>query len=96
MIMATLTGGVDPLFGVNNHIFGLAEDDIIFGDPLLQGTFRPAPDPSLGGVLTAGKGGNDHIDALSGGDYVVGDAGAMAGTTRGGNDHLLGGAGGTS
>ena len=91
--MAILIGGIDPLLGRNNHIVGLAEDDIIFGDPFLQGTFQPVPDPNLGGVLSAGKGGNDHIDAGGGGDYVVGDAGAMAGTARGGSDHLVGGEG---
>ena len=73
-------------------IFGLLEDDTIFGDPFTEGNFNGFP--GNGAILSSGRGGNDRIDGGDGTDYVIGDAAVITGTGRGGNDHLIGGPGG--
>jgi hypothetical protein len=108
--MAILIGGVEPLLGLNNRIAGTADPDLIFGDPYTTGVasvFAGLPGfediLEVGGALSSGRGGNDHITSLGGFDevnflldIVFGDAFEINGTGRGGNDHIVGGEGGAS
>ena len=90
--MATLIGGFTPGYlEVNNQIIGTVDADNIFGDPYTEGNFEGLTEP--GGVLSSGRGGNDHLDGAGGSDTIVGDAGQINGTGRGGNDIIDGGDG---
>jgi Ca2+-binding RTX toxin-like protein len=96
--MANLIGGIEPYLGKNNQIAGTDDGDIVFGDPHTGTTlnrslldFRGVPE--VGGVLSSGKGGNDHLDGGMGDDILFGDAWEVGGSARGGNDHLDGGNG---
>ncbi len=89
--MADLIGGVAPYLGTNNLIVGTADTDNIFGDPYTTGNYEGLPE--IGGVLSSGRGGNDRLEGLGGGDIIVGDAGLMDGTATGGNDFIDGGDG---
>ena len=106
--MANLIGGIAPLLGLNNQISGTADPDFILGDPYTAGAasyFAGVPGfediPEIGGTLSSGRGGNDHIASLGGfddvnflTDVVYGDAFEINGTGRGGNDRIVGGEGG--
>ena len=83
--MANLIGGIAPYRGKNNLIIGTASADFIFGDPYTTGNFLGVPE--IGGPLATGRGGNDLLIGLGGGeDWLFGDAWVINGEGRGGND----------
>lgn len=90
--MAHLIGGIAPWLGLDNHIFGTNDPDIVFGDPFTTdnslGVFE------IGGFLSSGQGGRDSLDGHGGDDTLFGDAWAISDQGRGGDDQLDGGAGG--
>ncbi len=89
--MAHLIGGIAPWLGLDNHIFGTNDPDIVFGDPFTTdnslGVFE------IGGFLSSGQGGRDSLDGHGGDDTLFGDAWAISDQGRGGDDQLDGGAG---
>jgi hypothetical protein len=74
--MANLIGGIKPYPGANNHIVGTDDGDFIYGDPYTTGNWFGVP--QIGGALSSGRGGNDHLDGGAGNDHLFGDAYAGA------------------
>jgi Ca2+-binding RTX toxin-like protein len=89
--MAHLIGGIAPWLGLDNHIFGTNDPDIIFGDPFTTGNSLGVSE--IGGFLSSGQGGRDSLDGLGGNDTLFGDAWTISNQGRGGDDQLDGGAG---